>query len=456
MTRTEVDILIAGAAYVGMSCAVAIKTAAPHLSVKVVEAAPPGVWEKDQRSSAIAAAAVRMLRQLDVWDEIEPDAQVMRDMIVTDSRTNDPVRPVFLTFSSERQGPADTVRNSSGRTENGDRGAPERSVHPAREHRSAQERHLQAGRADFQPYRDEPFAYMVPNVAMNRALRRKAGELGITVTDGIAATGIENLPASMQVSLANGESVSARLLVAADGVNSKLRAMAGIKVVKFDYGQSGIVVEVEHERPHEGRAEEHFMPGGPFAILPLKGNRSSLVWTERTAEADRLVASDPLIFDTELERRFGHRLGQIKVATKPKAFPLGLTLARDFIKPRLALIGDAAHGIHPISGQGLNLGFRDVAALAETIVDAVRLGQDFGQVDVLERYQAWRRFDTVRTGMTTDVLNRLFSNDIAPIRLIRDVGLGLVDRMPRLKDFFMREASGIVPGAPKLLKGEAI
>ena len=407
MTRTEVDILIVGAAYVGMSCAVAIKIAAPHLSVKVVEAAPPGVSEKDQRSSAIAAAAVRMLRQLEVWDAIEPQAQVMRDMIVTDSRTNDPVRPVFLTFSSERQG-------------------------------------------------DEPFAFMVPNAAMNRALRRKAAELGIDVTDGVAATGIDPQPASMDVTLANGETISAKLLVAADGVNSRLRSMAGIKVVKFDYGQSGIVVEVEHERPHEGRAEEHFMPGGPFAILPLKGNRSSLVWTERTAEADRLVASDPLIFDVELERRFGHRLGEIKVATKPKAFPLGLTLARDFIKPRLALIGDAAHGIHPISGQGLNLGFRDVAALAETIIDAVRLGQDFGQVDVLERYQAWRRFDTVRTGMTTDVLNRLFSNDIAPIRLIRDVGLGLVDRMPRLKDFFMREASGIVPGAPKLLRGEAI
>jgi 2-octaprenyl-6-methoxyphenol hydroxylase len=407
MTKTEVDILIVGAAYVGMSCAVAIRSAAPHLSVKVVEAAPPGVWEKDQRSSAIAAAAVRMLRQLDVWDAIEPDAQVMRDMIVTDSRTNDPVRPVFLTFSSERQG-------------------------------------------------DEPFAFMVRNAAMNRALRHKAAELGIDVTDGVAATGIDPQPASMDVTLANGETISAKLLVAADGVNSRLRTMAGIKVVKFDYGQSGIVVEIEHERPHDGRAEEHFMPGGPFAILPLKGNRSSLVWTERTAEADRLVASDPLIFDVELERRFGHRLGEIKVATKPKAFPLGLTLARDFIKPRLALIGDAAHGIHPISGQGLNLGFRDVAALAETIVDAVRLGQDFGQVDVLERYQAWRRFDTVRTGMTTDVLNRLFSNDVAPIRLIRDVGLGLVDRMPRLKDFFMREASGIVPGAPKLLRGEAI
>ncbi len=407
MADDKVDILIAGAAYVGMSCAVAIKSAAPHLSIKVVDAAPPGVWEKDVRSSAIAAAAIRMLRQLGVWDEIEPDAQVMGDMIVTDSRASDPVRPVFLTFEGDRE----------------------------------------AG---------EPFAYMVPNVSMNRALRRKAKELGISVTDGVAATAILPEAASMNVTLANGDKISAKLLVAADGVKSKLRDMAGIKVVRFDYGQSGIVVEVAHERPHNGRAEEHFMPGGPFAILPLKGNRSSLVWTERTTEADRLVASDPLVFETELERRFGHKLGEIKVDSVPKAFPLGLTLARDFVKPRLALIGDAAHGIHPISGQGLNLGFRDVAALAETVVDAVRLGQDIGQLDVLERYQEWRRFDTVRTGITTDVLNRMFSNDIAPLRFIRDVGLGLVDRMPRLKDFFIQQASGIVPGAPKLLKGEAI
>ncbi len=407
MTDENIDILIAGAAYVGMSCAVAIKSAAPHLSIKVVDAAPPGVWEKDSRSSAIAAAAVRMLRQLGVWDEIEPEAQVMGDMIVTDSRADDPVRPVFLTFEGDREA-------------------------------------------------DEPFAYMVPNVAMNRALRRKAKALGISITDGMAATAINNGPAAMRVTLANGDEVSAKLLVAADGVKSKLRDMAGIKVVHFDYGQSGIVVEVAHERPHNGRAEEHFMPGGPFAILPLKGNRSSLVWTERTAEAERLVASDPLVFDTELERRFGHKLGEIKVDSKPKAFPLGLTLAREFIKPRLALIGDAAHGIHPISGQGLNLGFRDVAALAETVVDALRLGQDIGQLDVLERYQEWRRFDTVRTGITTDVLNRMFSNDIAPLRFLRDIGLGLVDRMPRLKEFFIQQASGIVPGAPKLLKGEAI
>ncbi len=404
---TQVDILIAGGGYVGLSCAVAIKSAAPHLKVHLVDGAPEGVWERDKRSSAVAAAAVHMLTQLGVWNEIEPDAETIREMIVTDSRTNDPVRPVFLTFAGDKEA-------------------------------------------------DAPFAHMVPNVAMVRALRAKASLLGIDVTDGVSATAISPSTSATGVTLSNGEEISTRLLVAADGVKSKLRDMAGIKTVHFDYGQSGIVVEVAHERPHEGRAEEHFLPAGPFAILPLKGNRSSLVWTERTADADRLVASDPLLFETELERRFGYKLGDIRAEGAPKAFPLGLTLAREFVKPRLALIGDAAHGIHPISGQGLNLGFRDVAALAETIVDALRLGLDYGQLDVLERYQVWRRFDTVRTGITTDVLNRMFSNDIAPLRFIRDIGLGLVDRMPRMKNFFMEQASGVSPNAPKLLRGEAI
>jgi len=233
--------------------------------------------------------------------------------------------------------------------------------------------------------------------------------------------------------------------------------MAGIKTVTWDYGQSGIVTTVEHERPHEGAAEEHFLPSGPFAILPLKGNRSSLVWTERTAEADRLVAADDLVFEEELERRFGHKLGWIRATGDRRAFPLGLTLAREFVAPRIALAGDAAHGIHPISGQGLNLGFKDVAALAETIVEADRLGLDIGDLNVLERYQTWRRFDTFRMGVTTDVLNRMFSNDFTPLRVLRDVGLGLVDRLPGLKSYFIREAAGMGQGqAPKLLAGEAI
>ena len=237
--------------------------------------------------------------------------------------------------------------------------------------------------------------------------------------------------------------------------------MAGIKTVNWEYGQSGIVCTVKHERPHHGRAEEHFLPAGPFAILPLKpgedgSNRSSIVWTERTADAEKLVSGDELVFEVELEQRFGLKLGEIRVEGKPRAWPLGLTLARSFVTHRFALVGDAAHGIHPIAGQGLNLGFKDAAALAETVVEADRLGQDIGTLDVLERYQQWRRFDTVQMGITTDVLNRLFSNDFGPLRQIRDIGLGLVDRMPRLKEFFIRQASGLTGDTPRLLKGEAI
>jgi 2-octaprenyl-6-methoxyphenol hydroxylase len=240
-------------------------------------------------------------------------------------------------------------------------------------------------------------------------------------------------------------------------VRSKLRDMAGIKTVRFDYGQSGIVTTVEHERPHEGTAEEHFLPAGPFATLPLAGNRSSLVWTERTEDARRLIESDDLVFEEELERRFGHKLGALKVVGGRRAFPLGLTLARAFVAPRFALAGDAAHGIHPISGQGLNLGFKDVAALAETVVEADRLGLDIGAISVLERYEGWRRFDTVRMGVTTDVLNRLFSNDVTPLRVLRDVGLGVVDRLPGLKSFFIRQAEGTTGnGHPRMLVGQRI
>jgi 2-octaprenyl-6-methoxyphenol hydroxylase len=408
MPDTLVDMLVVGGGYVGLAAAVAVKQAAPHLKVEVIEAAPEHVWQKDERASAIIAAATKMLNVLGVWNEIAVDAQPINRMIVTDSRTADPVRPVFLTFDGE----------------------------------------IEEGR---------PFAHMVPNVAMVRALRGAAERLGIAIRHGLMATGFETTSTRCTVSLSDGSTVATRLLVACDGVRSKLRDMAGIKTVTWDYGQSGIVATVSHERPHEGVAEEHFLPSGPFAILPLTNNRSSLVWTERTAEADRLVASDDLVFEEELQRRFGHKLGEIQVVGGKKAFPLGLTLARAFVAPRFALAGDAAHGIHPISGQGLNLGFKDVAALAETIVEADRLGLDIGALNVLERYQSWRRFDTFRMGVTTDVLNRLFSNDITPIRIARDFGLGVVERLPRLKNFFIDQAAGKNgEGGPKLLAGEAI
>jgi 2-octaprenyl-6-methoxyphenol hydroxylase len=245
-------------------------------------------------------------------------------------------------------------------------------------------------------------------------------------------------------------------LVGADGARSQIREQAGIASHGWNYGQSAIVCTVEHERDHEGRAEEHFLPAGPFAILPLTGHRSSIVWTEKADEAERIVALPDNEFHDELEKRFGLQLGDLKVTGARRAFPLGLFTARAFIAERIALVGDAAHIIHPIAGQGLNMGLRDVAALAEAVADAARLGLDIGGGDVLERYQRWRRFDTAMMGVATDSLNRLFSNRSDVLRLIRDVGLGLVERMPPLKRMFIREAAGFTGEVPKLMRGEAI
>ncbi len=406
-TSELIDVLVAGGGYVGLLCAVAIKDAAPHFNVSVVDPAKD-VWiEKDERASAIAADASRMLDALGLWKGLVKTAQPINEMIVTDSKVTDVTRPVFLTFANDNQD-------------------------------------------------DAPFAHMVENRELVKALRKKADKDGVIriVEDSVET--FETETAFNKVTFASGNEVKTRLLVACDGVRSKLRDIAGIQTVHWPYDQKGIVCTVEHERPHEGRAEEHFLPAGPFAILPLKGNRSSLVWTESSRDADRLLAQDEMVFEMELEQRFGHKLGEISVASKVQAFPLGLRLAREFVHSRFVLAGDAAHGIHPIAGQGLNLGFKDAAALAETIVEADRLGQDIGTLDVLERYQMWRRFDTVQMGVVTDIMNRLFSNDNHILRGVRDLGLGLVERMPFAKKFFINQASGENSSAPRLLKGDVI
>jgi len=401
------DVVIAGGGYVGLSLAVALKQGDARLACAVVDPKPMSELHKDPRASAIAAAASRMLTQLGIWQAIADKAQPISEMIVTDSKLRDAVRPVFLTFGGEA-------------TEG------------------------------------EPFAHMMPNGVMMPALYEAAKDLGVTFLAPGTADTFRSHPDHVELLLADGSVLKSRLLVAADGVRSRLRDLAGIRTVNWDYSQSGIVTTVKHERPHNGRAEEHFLPAGPFAILPLPGNRSSLVWTEKTTDADRLVRSDDFTFELELERRFGHHLGTLELDGPRRAYPLGLKLARDFVKPRFALIGDAAHGIHPIAGQGLNLGFKDVAALAEVLVDARRLGQDIGGYDVLERYQRWRRFDTFQMGVVTDVLNRLFSNDNDVLRAVRDFGLGVVDRMPSLKSRFIKEAAGFAGPVPKLLSGEPI
>jgi 2-octaprenyl-6-methoxyphenol hydroxylase len=403
----DTDILIAGGGLAGLCLAVAIKDAlGPDTAVTVADPALSAAPADEGRASAFAAAACRMFRTLGAWEAIEPEAQPILDMVVTDSRTMDPVRPVFLTFAGE--------------------------VAPG-----------------------EPFAWMAPNATVIRALRSRAEALGVT----FAATGVDGIApdaAFNTAQLTDGRVLKARLLVACDGGRSRIRDMAGIRTVGWDYGQSGIVCTVAHEYEHHGRAEEHFLPAGPFATLPLKGNRSSIVWTEQTERAKRLCALPKALFLDELETRFGHRLGVLDVVDKPAAYPLGLKVARDFVAPRLALVGDAAHVIHPIAGQGINMGFRDVAALAECIAEAMRLGLDPGAPDVLARYQRWRRFDTALMGATTDGLNRLFSNASEPLRAIRDLGLGLVDRMPALKGFFVRQAAGITGDVPRLLRGETI
>jgi 2-octaprenyl-6-methoxyphenol hydroxylase len=301
----------------------------------------------------------------------------------------------------------------------------------------------------------EPFAHMIENRHLIDALVTHAAAEGIDLRATTVAS-FDSSSGGVDVMLGDGSTIEASLLVAADGARSKLRERAGIATHGWDYDQSGIVVTVGHERDHRGRAEEHFLPAGPFAILPLKGARSSLVWTEDRAEAARITALSEDEFHAELEQRFGLHLGEVKALDKPRAFPLGYFVARSFIGERLALVGDAAHVIHPIAGQGLNMGLKDIAALAEVVVDAARLGIDLGQADVLERYQRWRRFDTMAMGLATNSLNLLFSNKSTLLRSVRDIGLGLVDRLPPLKSVFIRQAAGLSGEVPRLLKGEAL
>jgi 2-octaprenyl-6-methoxyphenol hydroxylase len=404
MSRAEV--VIGGAGFVGLSLAIALRQAlGPQFSVVVADPtldAPA----TDERASAIAAAARRLFETIGAWDEAALQAQPILDMVITDSRLGDTVRPVFLTFEGE----------------------------------------IQPG---------EPFAHMVENRDLTAALLAKARAEGVDLrASAVADCKVER--DHVEVRLADGARLTTRLVAAADGARSSLRERAGIATIGWSYGQTAIVTTVAHERDHHGRADEHFLPAGPFAILPLKDNRSSIVWTEESGEAERIMALSDDLFHAELERRFGLRLGDIRVVGPRRAYPLGLSVARAFVAPRLALVGDAAHVIHPIAGQGLNMGLRDVAALAEVIVDAARLGLDPGASDVLERYQRWRRFDTMAMGLATDGLNRLFSNRSDVLRLVRDVGLGLVDRLPALKDVFIREAAGLTGQVPKLLRGEAL
>lgn len=405
-------IAVAGGGLAGLALALALKQAlGAALEITLCDPALARDPAGDRRAYAIAAGARRMLQALGVWGEVAAGAQPMLDMAITDSRVADPVRPVFLTFDGE--------------------------VAPG-----------------------EPFAHMVESGALAAALLaacRRAG-VGLRAT---AVGGFAREDGALAIALADGAALAAHLLVAADGARSRLREEAGIGWVGWSYPQAAIVATIAHERDHEGRAVEHFLPSGPFAMLPLKasgalGHRSSIVWTERAEAVPHLLALDPEDQLAEIERRFGLELGALALETPLQAHPLAFGIARRFAAERLALLGDAAHVIHPIAGQGLNLGLKDAAALAEAVADAIRLGLDPGGADVLETYERARRFDSFSMGVVTDGLNRLFSTDALPLRLARDLGLGLVDRMPALKRFFIREAAGLEGEAPRLMRGEGL
>lgn len=408
--REGYRVVIAGGGFAGGVLALALATLAPGLlRVTLVDAAPKAaVKKRDPRGLALSAASKTLLEAVGLWPRLAQDAQAIESIEITDSPLNASLRPHLLGFDDELIGPGTRAHL----VEAGD-------LHDA----------------------------ISEAVASNAAIEVHAPD---TVEDTEAdAFGAD-------VRLASGSTLRAALLVGADGKRSRLRERAGIKCIGWSYPQMGIVATVAHERPHRGRAVQHFLPAGPFAILPLKGNRSSIVWTEEKTKAEALMKGDDANFESELARRFGHRLGKISLEGERQSFPLAFQMARSFVGHRLALVGDAAHVVHPLAGQGLNIGLRDVAALVETVIDAARLGLDIGSATTLERYQRWRRFDGAFSGAVMDGLNRLFSNDNAPLRTLRDLGLGVVDRAPGLKRFLVREAAGATGDVPRLMKGEAL
>ena len=411
--NTAPDIIVIGAALNGLAAALALggSRVKRPLNITMVDAKDPRGFASssfDGRASAITVSARRMFEALGIWEKVAHEAQAMEEIIVTDSVNPGDRRPVLLHFGADDMG-------------------------------------------------GQPSAHMIENRHLYGAMLEEVlASSHITLTVGQTASHYTFGPGLAVVTLADGTALRAPLIVAADGRNSPAREAAGIKLIGWPYDQMGLVASVEHELPHHGRAEEHFTPSGPFAILPLPGNRSSLVWSERTGEAMRLAALDDDSFAAELRLRFGSHLGAVKMISGRHAYPLAMFIAESFAAERLALVGDAAHVLHPLAGLGFNLGLRDVAALADCVHDAAALGLDIGSTAVLDRYTQWRRFDTVATGAAMDGMNRLFANSNPLLTLLRRAGLLAVNRMGGLKSLFVKEASGASGTVPKLLRGERV
>jgi 2-octaprenyl-6-methoxyphenol hydroxylase len=401
----DTELVIAGGGLAGLLLGVACARAG--LAVAIVDRQKPEAMlaeEFDGRTSAIAYGSRNVLDAVGVWPDIAANAQPILEIRVADDNA-----PLFLHYDH---------------------------------------RELESGNL---------LGYIVENPVLRRRLIECARSIpNLSLLAPIEVSAVSASLHGVTATLSNARQLRARLAAAADGAGSPLRRAAGIRTIEWRYPQTSIVTSVRHERPHHGVAIEHFLPAGPFAILPMTGNRSSIVWTERAELAPRLIELSEAAFTAELAARFGDFLGAVEPAGPRWAYPLVLRLAETYIAPRLALIGEAAHVIHPIAGQGLNLGIRDVAVLAELLVDARRLGLDIGDEGVLRRYQQWRRFDALALAVVTDGLNRLFSNTLRPLRIARDIGLAAVHRLPPLKRIFMRDAMGLVGDLPRLVRGEPL
>ena len=403
------DILIVGGGLNGPALALAVADAG--LTVTLVDSLPVAKLENPQfdgRSYALALTSARLLEGIGVWEDLIDHAQPMLDIKVTDGRVGEGPSLFFMHFDHAEieEGPMGYM---------------------------VEDRHLRANLLS----------------ALNK--RENITQLhGETVVDQAPdATGVT-------VTLASGKTLRAKLLVGCDGRQSGTAQRAGITRTGWDYGQTALVCAVEHALPHNGVAHQFFMPPGPLAILPLTGNRSSIVWSETTAHAQEINALSDEDYMNVLRPRFGSFLGDINLVGARFTYPLSLSLANELVRERVALVGDAAHGVHPIAGQGLNAGVRDVAALAEVVIDATRRGEDIGRHAVLARYQEWRRFDNTTLALATDTFNKLFSNDNPLLRAVRDIGMGVVNRLPAARRSFIREAAGLTGDLPRLLKGKKL
>lgn len=398
----ETDVVIVGGGLNGP--ALAFGLAQTGLRCVVVDALPAQtrkLRDFDGRSYALAHASMRLLRGLELWDAVKDHTQPMLEIKVTDGRAGEGPSPWMLHF-------------------------------------------------DHAEIEEGPMGFMCEDRYLRQALLAAMdAEDRITQLDGETVVAQD----AGSVTLASGTTITAQLVIGADGRASGTATRAGIKRTGWGYGQTAIVCAVGHEKPHGGIAHQFFMPSGPLAILPLTDNRCSIVWSETDARAREVMAMADDAFLNALRPAFGSFLGDITLTGKRFSYPLGLTIANRFIADRVALIGDAAHGVHPIAGQGLNAGLRDVAALIEVLQDAKQRGEDIGSMAVLARYEQWRRFDTATLAAATDTFNRLFSNDNPLLRAVRDAGMGMINAAPGLRRKFIREAAGLTGDLPSLMRG---